>query len=269
MNTEIVKYEENRFTQLEKSVIEAFKAPLIKNISTYDLIRHIVNVINKAHVDYGITVKGETFEEQKNHIKVMAKEVMNDLKKRYPTLTVKEFEIAVENGIRKEYGEFFGINVSTINQFIKAYKKSEEREEAIRKLKLLRQEQEKEVIPTAEEIQRFMNESCLKAFQKYKENGSLIDLGGAKFKHLEALGIINHSLERKKEILAHAKQKCISEARQTILNSSRESNIRSIAFEVVKHPDNNEIVKNTAREMALKIFFDELIEMETELSELI
>lgn len=267
MSTEIIKISnDNRFTQFEKSVIEAIAYPIIRNVSTYDLIRVVVNVIDKAHVHAGITVKGDA-KDQDTYIKVMAKEVMNDLKKRFSSLTVKEFELAVENGIRKEYGDFHGLNVATFHMFAREFKKSAEREEALRKLRLLKEEQEKEVKPSDEEVNRIMNEACLNAFDRYKKTKKLVDFGGAKYKHLEKNGLINHSIDIRKEIFRKAREQALLDASTTIMNP-KETTAKTIAHEVLKNPDKHEIVKNIAREMALKRFFDDLIETDTELKDM-
>lgn len=255
-------------TQIERIVIDAVTAsPIIAKVSSYDLDRALYSIILKAFISSGIGLKGETDEEQKSRIKIMAKEVAADLRKRHATLTIREFELAVENGIRKEYGDFHGLNVATFHMFAREFKKSAEREEALRKLRLLKEEQENEVKPSDEEINRIMNEACLNAFYRYKKTKCLVDFGGAKYQHLEKNGLINHSIDLKKEIFRKARELALLDASTTIMKPG-ENTAKTIAHEVIKNPDKHEIVKNIAREMALKRFFDDLIETGTELKDM-
>jgi len=268
MSTALITTEnKGNYTSVELSILEAkYNSPIILKASKYDIDRSCVNIISKAVLDSGIQMKG-TYEEQQASILQLSKSVAEDLRKYFKNITIKEFEIAVENGIRKEYGEYYGINVATIHQFVKAYKQSFDREEALRKQKLSHQEEEPK--PTQEQINQIMDTACIKAFYQYKQTGVLADFGGSKFLHLEKIGIINLTLERKKQLFEQAKQEQIAQCNADIYKNTSESTAATIAKQIIKSPDKSEVVKNHARFIALKEFFDYLVVIDQELDEMI
>lgn len=109
--------------------------------------------------------------------------------------------------------------------------------------------------PTKEEIYKYMKGRCLIAFQEYKEKKRIIDFGNSKYRFLVDQGILKFSNERWEKMILQAKKELDKE-------TSESGNLRY----VLKRFDDfdTDIV---AKEIALKIFFDDLIEMGIELSE--
>lgn len=123
--------------------------------------------------------------------------------------------------------------------------------------------------PTPEQIRKIMVESCLKAFHDYKTNWNLVDFGGSKFTFLKSIGLINLTPERYAEIMEQAKQQVLAESTATVFKSGEDSTAGVIAKAIIQAPDKHEVTKNAARLIALKEYFDYLIEFEMELTDLI
>jgi len=126
---------------------------------------------------------------------------------------------------------------------------------------------EPEQKPTEAQVKKFMDDRCRAAFYEYKETGRLIDNGGVKFTHLKQSGIITLTPERYAEIFEKAKQLVITEATATIYKSGSDSTAGAISREVLKRTDSHEVTKNAARLIALREYFDFLIENEFNLTD--
>ena len=171
---EIVKHTgqtPSRYTGQEMAVIEAqTNSPKILSMSKNAISVECNGFLVKAFVDAGFTIQGGN-----QAMLILSDSVADDLFTYFKTLSIKEAGLAIQNGIRGEYGEFMGINVKTCHQFFKAYKDSFDRTEAIRKQTM---KDEPEVKLTDQEIKTIMDNSCLNAFLEYKLTGKLTDFGG-------------------------------------------------------------------------------------------
>ena len=85
------------------------------------LLEDLKAKITEAALYRGIGIKAED-------VAVAAQMYMDDLENRFPALDLKEVTVILRNGIRKEYGEFYGINAGTLYDWTVAYLKSDERE---------------------------------------------------------------------------------------------------------------------------------------------
>lgn len=88
-----------------------------------------------------------------------------ELTGKFRTLTVSEIKTAFKNGIRGEYGEFFGLCPKTYHKFLKAYLNNPERGKAwIEYQKLIDANQVKEKIMYTQEQ---LNQWCVDAFADF------------------------------------------------------------------------------------------------------
>jgi len=267
---EIVKYTGQvpaKYSGAEMAVIEAQQnSPKILSMSVKEIARQCNGFLLKAYSDAGFAVKGETQETINRSMLVLADSVADDLFTYFKTLSIKEVGLAIKNGIRGEYGEYMGINVKTCHQFFKAYQESFNRIEVIRKQAMQDEPEEK---LTEVEISEIMNEACRTSFTKYRESGELVDFGGSKFTHLKKIGLINLTAERYAEIFERAKTQVKAESAQTLFKDGSTTTAGVIANAVIKQIDTHEITKNAARLIALREYFDFLIENEFDLNDLI
>lgn len=260
---ELIKYTGNApaiYTSKELAVIEAqTNSPKILSMSMADISRHCLDYISRAYIDAGYQLPaGES-------IMMLADSVADDLFTYFKTLSIKEAGLAIKNGIRGEYGEYVGISVKTLHNFFKSYKDSFDKQEVERK-KAMNDEPEKKL--SEQEANEIMKQSCINAFKAYKETQQLSDFGGAKFNYLKKLGVINMTKERYNEIFEQAKQQVLHESSETLHKQGNMTTAGVIATAVIKQIDTHEITKNVARLIALREYFDFLIENEFELTEM-
>ena len=127
------------------------------------LLEDLKAKITEAALYRGITIKAEDVE-------VAARMYMDDLEHRFPALDLKEVTTILRNGIRKEYGEFYGINAGTLYDWTTAYLQSDEREAYVRSKqqtvapKMLESRTEKSQAEVDADIRRQVNE----AYAKYR-----------------------------------------------------------------------------------------------------
>jgi len=60
-----------------------------------------------------------------------ASELERELKSNYSYLTLEEVRIALENGVKKRFGDYYGLNVVSYIEWLDAYKKSDTRRKAL------------------------------------------------------------------------------------------------------------------------------------------
>jgi len=253
------------YTAQETAIMQAQNSPTILSLQKNEIKAQINGYLMKAFTDAGISINGQTSSDKERTILILSDSVADDLIQYFKTLTIQEIGLAVQNGIRGEYGEFYGINVKTIHQFCKAFRDSFERNETMRKMKQETEPDEQRL--SQAEIDKIMVPACLKAFENYKATGELIDFGGAKFVYLKSLGLISLTPERQTEIMEQAKKEQAEESNRAIFKSGADSMAGIIAGKILKNLDKHETVKNAARLIALREYFDYLIEFEIDLSE--
>lgn len=182
-----------------------------------------------------------------NELASMAKAVFRDIQSRFSALTIEEIRIALDNGIRGDYGAFYGLNVITFNNWLKAYKQSDERYKAIKNI-----EMKKNALPPpgAAYNEQKMQEMCLRYFEDYKKVGDPGIACVTVYQHLQKIGVINQSKEYKISVL--------SSLRGTV----KKSNNLAVPNEIIENR-----LKCEAMKICLKRFFQELIDNKTELKD--
>ena len=129
------------------------------------LLEDLKAKITEAALYRGIGIKAEDVE-------VAARMYMEDLENRFPALDLKEVTVILRNGIRKEYGEFYGINAGTLYDWTVAYLQSDERKSYARSKqqaetpKLLERRTER----SQEEVDEGIRHNVNEAYAMYREH---------------------------------------------------------------------------------------------------
>lgn len=246
----------------------------IGSMSQSDIEFMCIDIVNKAFLDSGITIKGNTEKEQAGTIANMAVTFAQDLIELHPDLTMQEVSMAVRLGIREHYGQFYGVNIASLNKFINSYKESESLKEAIRKQhefnraqqEKLEQEEENRIRKEKAENSLQSNiKMCADAFHDFifkrpdRNNLYLYDLGNVRYDFLSENGIISFTNERKTELLREAKR---IEAQSVPLNAI------SQFLSSMEAAKNSGSIIVYAKKLALFEFFDDLLSMDMGIEEL-
>jgi hypothetical protein len=172
-----------------RSIIESLQTEKITDLFEQDkdrLKREVAEILLKAYNDLNKTFT------QKEAQTLLDGVILNCINT-YGSLKIGELKYSVEHGIRGEYGEYYGFSVVTIHKFIKAYKDSEDRAEALRKQ--IQYEDSIKIKPVTEidkaEIEKeFWENEKIKIVDYQKTKKLYIELPIFHFKMYEEAGLI-------------------------------------------------------------------------------
>lgn len=181
----------------------------------------------------------------------------------FKNITTGDLGLALANGVRGMYGEYFGLNIATFNRWVRHYAQSEERKQAKQinettyEPKMSKQQAEKD-------FKRAINEQ----FKHYKKTGELqILFPIILFKDFEANGLIKITLEQKKVIFDEAKKKLIQELRATRANPRSMNEVRTLTDAInnleadIVTDYYTQKIRNRACSIAIKQYYDSITEL--------
>lgn len=123
------------FEQHESKIIEL---ALKRKVILYEMVKaieEIGQIILLAYALSGFKLEGNTEDDKKKEIAIMAGILYERMIDIFPEVTLEEFKESVKNGVMETYGAFHGLNVKTFIMFINGYLRSEERLYKLRKYK--------------------------------------------------------------------------------------------------------------------------------------
>jgi len=238
-----------RLALISKKIVEMSKG---------DAMKEFYDIFGKMYFDSGQQIPENEY--QKLLCNSWHQEVSNDFK----FLRIDEMKLAFHNGIRKQYGEFYGLNIATFHSWIKAYIAEDRRKDALAKIKELNEAPPKPIM-TATEAEYAWKETIKKQFAQFKETGQLlIEFPSYAFEWFESHGLITLSNEEKKAIFEQAKLRVSEKKRLVRLNPKNRSELNSatsflnrLATNQLTSEEQREI-KSEARFMALKSYFESI-----------
>lgn len=190
----------------------------------------------------------------------MVLELKKDVLTRFKGLTLQEVEIALTNGVKGDYGEYYGLNIRSFNKFLNEYTFSEERGKAIES-RMTRVTPDKQLSAkgsiTREETERTAYSNAIDLFESYKQTKKCPDHGNVVYNYLDRLGVIKIDNKEKWDIFNEAKK--FREKERKIYGKT------SIISDVIEKQQEGGIVVAYAKKIALKQYFGVLVEKGIEL----
>lgn len=110
-------------TDIDK-IKEALKSPRIRDAKYSDLTNYLAKAI-------GLVFAIRSAEIEARSIQYMAMELARTVLERFPGISTAELGIALDKGVKRDYGDYFGLNVVTFLDWVRAYFYSPERNIAI------------------------------------------------------------------------------------------------------------------------------------------
>jgi uncharacterized protein YeeX (DUF496 family) len=239
------------------------------NIQKYDTsYNYLVGVFGKTIVESGI---GMEEGEQEVFISLCIDEVIND----FSYLTIEDVRIAVKKGVRLDYGKFYGLNITTLNFWLKEYVNSTKKDA----MKLLPQINPKDDFKGLNDEQQKIIykrwlDSWIDLFEKYHEgeNITISDVGNVFYKYC-IKNKIGSLTDRDKIILENkAKRLIIANGKEHASSTFQIKEINAIIEAINKNNYNKDIdlkIVSEAKRLAIFTFFDKLILEKLELRDLI
>jgi hypothetical protein len=227
--------------------------------------QYVYDVLKLSEIDSGLTKV-----DNKDLIK-LAEDVKELLLDRYPTITKSEFRIACKNGVLEMYGQWFGMCLKSVNQWLKGYMAGEGRIKAIKEWNAQIEKSETSDVPIkAKEF--FSKAACMKAFESYKKDREIAfpfayydiinDLVGVPFK----AGYKNKTLvadpEVRKRIIAEVTESHTNGLlKEKLKQEKRGNHVSAEALMSIITADfkNTKSLENLIKGEFLKHYFDSLI----------
>lgn len=154
-------------TEAERNTYLMMKADKVWQVD----VSMVMQILQKAHLDAGKPLTSEDLAYQ-------AATLQQECSLHYKQLTLPELKNAILGLIRGEYGEIFGLNISTYHKAIKSYLESEKTREA-KKAVMQRLNQHQEPVLSDADKEAIMVQAFERVKAKVLNGESLIDDYGA------------------------------------------------------------------------------------------
>ncbi|WP_316778327.1 hypothetical protein [Pedobacter antarcticus] len=190
-----------------------------------------------------------------NELNFMINELTKKIRDRYKSIRTEEIPTAFSNGVRGEYGEYYGLNLITFEKFIMGYLVSDYRSNLGKTLP-------KAEIPSPpkELTKQDRIDFAQKAYDKYKIAGFYNDLGNIIYDFLDFEKLIPFTTPEKFEMLDQARQEEYKKLQNPLsVEEARRFNIQIEAL----MSSNDKIIPRSKR-IALNRYFKILLQQETE-----
>lgn len=240
------------------------------NIQKYDTsYNYLVGVFGKTIVESGI---GMEEGEQEVFISLCIDEVIND----FSYLTIEDVRIAVKKGVRLDYGKFYGLNITTLNFWLKEYVNSTKKD-AMKLLPHIKPKEEYNGLNDEQKkiVYKRWLDSWIDLFEKYHEGENIIisDAGNVFYKYCIKNKITPPLTVSEMLTLENkAKRLIIANGKEHARSSYQIKEINAIIEAINKNKLNDDIelkIVTEAKRLAIFTFFDKLIAEKLELRDLI
>lgn len=233
----------------------------IRTIPDDEFLFLIDGLIAKTHLNCGMKSDLE-------QVNSTIDELCEDLKKYNSSITFKEIELAFRNGWKGFYGEYFGLNNKTYFQWVNAYAYGEKR---LRITNMMLKEKEKQSMKpeiSEEEKNRIIRDGVLACFENFKSTGVIHDAGNVSYNYLDKMGLITFTKQVKDDIVAKTRERMINSSLMEMANTGNVRNIKEVKVIVdeLKKGMPTSLITESKKE-ALKLFFQNLIEIDEDLKE--
>lgn len=272
MNTSIQKLPEQTFI-LQKvephlqAIVKFFDNPTVMQVSESELKSAIDIAITKILMDTGRQMPDED-------IKYMVNELAFSFVTKYRSVRIPEIAVAFKRGVRKEYGDYFGINAAELERFIRCYVEDINRQNAMKSyLKAIEAAAEKPA-PTEAEQQQLIRENIINAFEVYKEKSWYNDIANGVFNMLYNYELLEFSEEDIKSFYETARKRLLSHYNSDIglhffSRHKTKAQIKRLQKISLKDMINDKEIVSEANRVALNHFFANLVKAGTDIKDVL
>lgn len=281
METSLSKLEHYNALQRLEMCVQMFDSPMVRNSNDLDIDKVVLPAILKAQKDLGYGPN----EDKLTHLMTG---ISTEIKKSVPNLRLSEIPIAINDGVLGLYGDFIGLSIVSVIKFLKSHYESLKRAELAKQIK---PKEEAKQPPTLEEQKIIAKQHLIDEFEKFKTTKTIPLSGVYLYRFLsEHFGLVSFSNELKyrmyyeasKVIVKGLKDEIIANPNSRLSNSKKIGEIENLysieddpikcAIAIHKGLQNEELkiqIRNESERIALKRYFNDLIEMETEIKDLL
>lgn len=252
---------------------QARNLPRVRELETGAILSPITAAIGKVFLVAGQAPKNEEEKKAlKEDLAFMASELTKDIEIRFPGLTLEEIAIALEKGVRKDFGKYYGLNVVTFNDWISAYANSPERLRAIDE-QLKKRAISAPIKLTPEQIEEEKKDTILVGFGLYKKMGTHPGRPDTVYNALEERGLIKLSKDEKWDLYNQAQKKLIEELEKQKKEPKNRIRVKSIGDEIQSFLTPNIQTQGRivfeSKKIAVDNFYKNIVEKDLDITELV
>lgn len=253
MEIQLYKSENAIVPSRDSEIKLALQTRLFSTLDQKEAYPIVKNAIVKAYITARYEMP-EVFE-----IEIIIEETMKAIKSKFGSLREEELSIAISRGLIGDYGDFKGISMITIIQFVKAYLKEESR------IKLTLPAKEQKMQPSENEIFELSKSNALKAFGELQRNGTVGSFGGVVYDFLCKIKVIDLSQEEKNDYWKEAKEEYLQYITKAIANplDMSERNRLKKDLELFQNGEKKDRIISISKRLIVDDFFRGLIMDET------
>jgi len=220
------------------------------------------NLIIKTYADCGQVLNNESYVVdgvEIKPIKFQIQELSKDIDKNFNKLTVEELYIAFSEGVRGIYGEFYGLNNVTYFKWLKSYKESETRRNALFELNKLREPVKLE-LPQKQysnsEIYELNKANIIDFYYNYflKEKECITFPYSLIYKTLDCCKIINYSVNERIEMYKKAQFVLESKLRNERAKGTIKASKMEFEIKEIQEPKSQKVIIKAQEMLVLKFF---------------
>lgn len=248
----------------QSPVTLALQSQKVIEMKKQDAMKQFIDLLSKTYFDAGQVVQGYNVTEQSKYLQAMANALHEEIKDSFPFIRIDELKLAFKHGLRGEYGEYFGLNIKTYNQWIKGWQFDQKRQEAIKRIKEAN-EREPDPIMSKEQAELAWKKTIQDQFKKYKETGFIvISMPFMLFTELENRGVIKITTAEKWQYIEKAKEefkKRMLKKRQLLIGKTGFHAITELITRLETKQTNaadQNAIKAVACELAILEFYDKI-----------
>lgn len=146
----------------------------------------------------------------------LVNELTDNVIARYPAIRINEIPVAIANGIRGKYGEFYGLSVISFERFVEQYLLSEERVQAVRSLPA---PEFAKRVPDKDEQFALAKSNTLMALQRKQANKAIASMASSVYDFLDKLKLLQFSKDEKYDMMADACRELVGELKFKLLTA--------------------------------------------------
>lgn len=234
--------------------VELHSGEKIKQItvdSVYSKLRNILKIV------YVVSGQDKNLDEKGVDLNIQTSLFANDLKNKFSNLTLDEVSEIMNRGVRKEFGEYYGLNVVTFNDWAKAFIALPERHDSLKTVHKLK---EKEL--SVDDIEKINKDAIATMIDTYKRTKEVLNYGNANFLYLWNTKQLRFGKTQQEMYLIQAERnvnKYLSEELQRAKDGLKKNDVKRIDAEIAELiAGENPSVKAEAAKLALIDWIEKL-----------
>ncbi|WP_316851195.1 hypothetical protein [Pedobacter agri] len=185
----------------------------------------------------------------------LANEVTDAIIEKYPGIRISEIKTAFANGIRGEYGEYFGLSVVTFDNFVKCYILSPERANLGKTVPAL----EAPSMPTSHVMFETAKSNVLEAFRSFQNKTKTFErIALTAYNFLDSIKLITFTNQEKWEFVDEAKvelKRMLDNQKAVETRPLERRKLCATIDELANNGCRDQVI-NVSKALALKAFFE-------------